>query len=447
MFREFVKEFPSSDNADRALTYATLSFQEARQIDRAIATGERVLKEYAGSPFELKVRWALAKFYEQTAQFRKSAEMNQAFIAAIDATSAATREQPSRARPGKKAPTAKKEVAPAQRKIVLTDEELKALKDEASGRLADAHFNAALWWEGLGEYDKAISAWNAYLTRFKDRPDVPAVHLNVAQLLEKQKKPVEAVKQYEAFAHAFGKDKRTTPVQHFQTKYRLWSLHRELRNQKEAERLEQEILKGYAALSPDKQSFEARHAYAHLRFLGVDPLWKAYQDIRFTKVSTLKREFLAKQKKIQEVEKAYIDVAAIGDGEYAIAATTRIGLAYADFAQNILDSPDPKNLAPDLLEMYRAELENRAFPLEEKAIEAFEKATAKAYELNLYGEWTLLAQERINKYRPGFYAKALPSVSYQGAEFFVTSPVAKDFRAATSGDKTASAQQHSAAGE
>jgi hypothetical protein len=116
----------------------------------------------------------------------------------------------------------------------------------------------------------------------------------------------------------------------------------------------------------------------------------------------------------------------LGDGEFGIAATTRIGLAYADFAQNIVDSPDPRNLDRDQLEMYRSELENMAFPLEERAIEAFEKATAKAYELRLYSEWTLLAQERINKYRPGFYAKPISSVSYQGAEFFVTAPVAKE---------------------
>jgi tetratricopeptide (TPR) repeat protein len=453
LFLEFVKEFPSSDNADRALTYAMLIFQDARQIDRAIVTGERVLQEYAGTPFELKVRWALAKFYEQTAQFRKSAEMNGAFIAAVEAMAGAKQEQPPGQRPikGRKAPAAKKEAAAGQRKIVLSAEELKALKDEANGHLADAHFNAALWWEGLGEYEKAIGAWNAYLIRFKDRPDVPAIHLNVAQLLEKQKKPAEAIKQYESFAHLYGRDKRTSPVQLFQTKYRLWRLHRELKNQKEMDRLEQEILKAHAALSPEeKQDFEARNAYAHMRFLGVEPLWKAYQDIKFTKVSTLKKDFLAKQKKIQEVEKAYTDVATVGDGEYAIAAATRIGLAYADFAQNILDSPDPKNLDPELLEMYRAELENRAFPLEEKAMEAFEKATAKAYELNLYGEWTLLAQERINKYRPGFYAKTLPSVSYQGAEFFVTAPVAKEFRAADAvppAPPTAAARQGPPAGE
>ena len=424
LFLEFVNEFPRSDNADRALTYAMVIFQEARQLDRGIAAGERALKEYAGTPFEAKVRWALAKLYEQTAQFRKSAAMSEAFIAAADALTGDNKDKPLNGKE-KKAPAVKKESEP--QKSVLAPEELKALKDEARSHLADAHFNAALWWEGLGEYDKAVAAWNAYLARFKDKPDAPAVHYNLALILEKQKKPAEAIKQYESFNQLYARDKRTTPVQHYEAKYRMWRLYKELKNQREMDRLQQELLKGYAALPGEtRKKYEALNAYAHMRFLEVEPLWKAYQETRLAKVSTLKKDFLTKQKKIQELEKAYTEVVTLGDGEYAIAAITRIGLAYADFAQNIIDSPDPRNLDRDQLEMYRSELENMAFPLEEKAIEAFEKATAKAYELRLYGEWTLVAQERINKYRPGFYSKPIPSVSYRGSEFFVTAPVAKE---------------------
>ncbi len=115
---------------------------------------------------------------------------------------------------------------------------------------------------------------------------------------------------------------------------------------------------------------------------------------------------------------------AIGNGEYGIAALTRIGMMYADFAQNFLDSPDPKGLDEDQLSMYRGELENRAFPLEEKAIEALEKALAKSYELSVYNEWTIMAQDRLNKYRPGAYAK-VRDVPYRGSEFFIGGPLEK----------------------
>jgi hypothetical protein len=74
--------------------------------------------------------------------------------------------------------------------------------------------------------------------------------------------------------------------------------------------------------------------------------------------------------------------------------------------------------------MYRGELENKAFPLEEKAIEALEKALTKSYELSIYNEWTLMAQDKMNKYRPGLYAK-VRDVPYRGAEFFATAGVEK----------------------
>src|SRR5207253_5507008 len=100
-------------------------------------------------------------------------------------------------------------------------------------------------------------------------------------------------------------------------------------------------------------------------------------------------------------------------------------LAYGDFAQNFLDSPDPKGLDEDQLSMYRGELENRAFPLEEKALEGLEKALAKSYELSVYNEWTLLAQDKVNKYKPGLYGK-VREVAYRGSEFFWEETIEKN---------------------
>jgi cellulose synthase operon protein C len=417
MFLDFVKEFPKSDNADRALTYAMIIFQDAQQLDRGIEVGERVLAEYPESGFELKVRFTLAKFYEQTAQFPKSAEM---YLAFIDETDLAT---------GEKRDSRGRKIAPKKRKKDdgVSEEELKGLHAEAKGWLADAHFNAALWLEGLGEYDRAITAWNTYMTRFKDKPDVPEIHFNIGLIYEKQKKYAEVVKQFESFNKLFASDKRATAAQHYRAKYRQWRAHKELKNDRDLSRLQDDMLKGYAKLSDkEKQDIRVLNAFAHMRFLATEPMWKSYQDIKFTKVATIRKDFAAKQKKIQEVEKTYVNVLAVGDGEFGIAALTRIGLAYGDFARNIIDSPDPRGLDEEQLDMYRSELENMAFPLEEKAIEALEKALAKAYELSIYNEWTLLAQDRMMKYRPGYYGK-VPQVSFVGSEFFVTAPVEKNF--------------------
>jgi hypothetical protein len=122
-----------------------------------------------------------------------------------------------------------------------------------------------------------------------------------------------------------------------------------------------------------------------------------------------------------ELEAAYTDVLKAGNPEYGIASLTRIGQLYSDFATNITDLPDPPGLDEDQLGLFRSELENRyIFPVEEKAVEAYDKALAKSYELSMYNDWTLLAQDKLNKYKPGFYGKSR-EVAYRGSEFFVTS--------------------------
>jgi hypothetical protein len=166
-------------------------------------------------------------------------------------------------------------------------------------------------------------------------------------------------------------------------------------------------------------------AYAHTRFAALEPSFKAYTELKFKKIGAFKTDLAVKQKKITELEAAYTEVLKVGNPEFGIAALTRIGLLYSDFATNINDMPDPPGLDEDQLALFRSELENRyIFPVEEKCVEALEKALQKSYELSMYGEWTLLAQDKLNKYKPGFYGKPR-DVSYRGSEFFVTAQFEK----------------------
>ncbi len=441
-FVKFVAEFPKSNNADRALTYAMLIFKDAEQIDRGVEMGERVLKEYPDSPFELKVRFYLAQFYEQTADFEKSANMYEAFIAEYDERAGPKaigyqniKDLLAKETKGKKtsAPKAKKE------EPKIDPKEAETLLKEAEGFLADAQFNAGLWWEGLGKSDKAIAAYQRYIQRFKDKKDVPEIAFNIALVHEKDKKWADAAKAFDSYAATYAKDNRASASSIYEARYRALLAYRKLSKQDEVEKAVKELVASYPKLpDSEKKNLKVLDAYAHARFLALEPAWNGYVNIKFNNLRTLKNDLAAKLKKIQEIEKAYTEVLAIGSGEWGIAALTRIGLAYADFAQNFLDSPNPKGLDEEQLDMYRAELENRAYPLEEKSIEALEKALGKSYELAVYNEWTLLAQDKLNKYRPGAYPK-VREVAFKGSEFFATSPIAKDGAVAASAPKPAAA--------
>lgn len=463
LFLAFVKDFPQSDNADRALTYSMIIFQDANELDRAINAGERVLKEYPGSNFELKARYSLGKLYEKIADFEKSACMYEDYIAAYDAWAGPkalgcdnvkdllkkekeAKDKEAKAQKGKK-PDANAAVAAAgcpvtgliaaaPRKLSSKDKEDAAKKEreellkEAEKKDDDwvsaAQFNAGLWWEGLGKSDKAIAAYNRYIARFKDKKDVPEIAFNIGLIHEKDKRWPDAIKAYDAFVTTYQKDARVTEARRFDVRYRMFLANKQLKNNAEMDRLAKELTVAYPKLSAEEKKLDrAMLGFANARFYQLEPSFKAYTEMKFKKMSTFKKEREAKEKKLAELEKAYTEVLAVGNPEYGIASLTRVGLLYSDFAGNIAEMPDPPGLDEDQVAMFRSELENRyVFPVEEKALEALEKALAKSYELNTYSEWTLLAQDKLNKYKPGVYAK-VRDVPYRGAEFFATSPLEK----------------------
>lgn len=438
LFIAFVQEFPKSENADRALTYSMIIAREANQLDKAISIGERVLKEYPTTAFDLKVKNALAFFYEKMANFEKSAQTYENFVATYDLAAGEkaigyenikdllkkekeAREKEAKANKGKAAEGA---ITTLDLKSIKDDarkKEREALIKEAEGQIADAQYNAGFWYEGVGQFDKAIAAYSRYIARFKDKKDVPDLAYNIGLVLEKQGKNAEAISQYTGFLTSYAKDNRVTDARRLDVKYRQYLLNGKLKNAPEQDRLAKDLIAGYPKLKEEeKKNDRAMLAFAQARFAALEPAFKAYTDMKFKKIGSFKTDLAAKQKKITELENAYTDVLKVGNPEYGIAALTRIGLLYSDFAQNINDMPDPPGLDDDQVALFRSELENRyIFPVEEKCVEALEKALGKSYELSMYNEWTLLAQDKLNKYKPGFYGKAR-DVAYRGSEFFVT---------------------------
>lgn len=452
LFLAFVQEFPKSENADRALTYAMIIAQEAYQLDKAIDIGERVLKEYPQSVFDLKVKNALAYLYEKLANFEKSASMYEEFVATYDlaAGDKAVGYANVKDQLKKDAEQRAKDVK-AKKATLITTVELKklpadrqaerqALIKEAGDQVADAQYNVGFWSEGIGQFDKAIAAYNRYIARFKERPDVPEIAFNIGLVLEKQGKSAEAIKYYDQFLTQYAKDTRVADGRRLDVKYRQFLLDGKLKNGPEQDRLAREIIAAFPKLKDDeKKKDRAKLAFTHARFYQLEPMWAAYLAQKFDYknfnraaiVQFSKTDRPKKEKALAEIEKAYTEVLAGGNPEYGVAALTRIGQGYADFASNIGNIPDPQGFDEDQAAMFRGELENRyVFPVEEKAVEAFEKALDKSYELSIYNDWTLRAQDGLNKYKPGFYGKAR-QVPYRGAEFFATAGFEKSVQLPT----------------
>jgi tetratricopeptide (TPR) repeat protein len=418
-FREFIAEFPKSKLAPQALLYAMIIHHEARQLDLSIDDGEKMLKEYPegkgvdGKDLIGRTMLYLGSFYEKTSDFKTAASFYEKFV---DRALGTDKKDPK----AKKAEP-KKAVAEPPKKGTAG----KGLSEEET-KIADALYNAALWNEGLGNFDHAIALYSRYIEKWPGKKDVADIFFNIGLIYEKQKNLKDAAKIFKGYADQYGKD--ITPSKLYYAKYREMLALRELKQDKEAAAKIDELVKSYEKLpAADKTADQTLNAYAHARFLTLEPKWREYSGVKFDNVSRLKKDLTEKLKLVGDPDKGtgitgeYARVLAIGSGDWGIAAMTRIGMAYQDFAKNLIDSPDPRGLDEDQLAMYRGELENRAFPLEEKAIDAYEKALSKGMELSVYNEWTLKAQDQINKFKPGAFLEP-HDVPFLGAERFATAP-------------------------
>ncbi|AKU90565.1 tetratricopeptide repeat protein [Vulgatibacter incomptus] len=404
MFRDFVKEFPKSDYASQALLYSMEIYTKANKLDQGMAVAEQLLTEYPTSQHRPAAIWSLAKFNEQTADFTKASSY---FLQYAREWEEKVGLRPDPAGDPKKKLALKK-----------PEDVIKANGDEAA-KASDALFNAALWTEGMGDSERAIALFREYAEKYSTVPNAESpvkIAFHIAEIHDLQKDWSRAEKAYEDFLKLY--EKRASAGEIFFARYKRARALEHLKRKDEAMKLLEVCAKEFPKVSEaDRGKSDYRDAYAYSQFSLLEPKWKAYVAIKFDKVKTLKTALQAKMKTTPTMEADFRNVIAIGSGDWAIAALTRIGMMYQDFSRNFVESPDPPGLDFDQLDLYRAELENRAFPLEEKAIEAYEMALAKSYEIGVYNEYTLAAQDALNRFKPGEYGE-VRQVAYTGSEFF-----------------------------
>ena len=110
-----------------------------------------------------------------------------------------------------------------------------------------------------------------------------------------------------------------------------------------------------------------------------------------------------KLKLMEEVAKAYTSVLELKQGEWGIAALCQLGEAYRNLSDTLITSPTPPELTAQQTQIYRAALEDRAFPLKDRAAEALEQALSKSYELGIYNQFTARAATLLAELRPKEY--------------------------------------------
>jgi hypothetical protein len=99
-------------------------------------------------------------------------------------------------------------------------------------------------------------------------------------------------------------------------------------------------------------------------------------------------------------------------GEVTAAATFYMAEVYSNFGRTLLESERPSSLNGAALQKYEDQLEEEAFPFEEKAIKVHEKNLELMSGGKLYNAWIEKSLGRLAQLMPGRYAKAEISSGY-----------------------------------
>src|SRR5439155_7920577 len=113
-------------------------------------------------------------------------------------------------------------------------------------------------------------------------------------------------------------------------------------------------------------------------------------------------------------------------GDVTAAATYYMAETYFNFSRSLVESERPADLKPDDLEAYEMNLDDAAFPFEEKAINVHEK-NMELLHAGVFNSWTEKSLSRLSELMPGRYAKHEMSSGFLGAvdSYVYRSPVSQ----------------------
>jgi tetratricopeptide (TPR) repeat protein len=116
-----------------------------------------------------------------------------------------------------------------------------------------------------------------------------------------------------------------------------------------------------------------------------------------------------KAKALDKARTLYLDTFAMKQAQWTIASAARVGQIYMDFAGQLYTAEIPKDLKEQdqwgnrPKEIYCDQLEDKAEPIEAKAVDGFEKCLKAATEQSWYNEWSRLCERELNQVKPTEY--------------------------------------------
>jgi len=260
----------------------------------------------------------------------------------------------------------------------------------------NALFNAALLNETLGQTARSIELYREYVDKYKNQPDVPLVEAKRCRMIGKLQMYDDYTKCLENYIRDF--KGRSEMIWAY---LELGNLAEKLGRTADAEKRFAQAAAIYSAskkqglnVSPNetKASAEAMFKLAEFRY-------KQYEAIKFAlPQAKMKKQIEQKAGLWKELSMAYEDIAKTGDIEWGVAALYMLGQINKHFAEALFTAPIPEGMKQEEIDAYKFVLEEQAFPIEDRAVKAFQACVNKAQEKRIWNQYVELAYKALLDY-------------------------------------------------
>jgi len=346
---------------DQALLMAGTYFERASFFDKANQIYERLVKEYPQSDAAKKAMLRIAYHYQRIFEPQK----------AIDAY-------------------------------------LRIYQDSSDVLVkAEALYSAAHVFDQQGMIPEAIKQYKRYMDIAEEQEKTYDALIRVAGFLEKQERFYETRELLDAYIKK-NKDQSKFVHRIVQAYVFLGKTEERLKNYENAHWVYFLALKE-GKKNADKSAPFMAQAQLRLAF----ELKREFDSIDIVGNSSLQKNALIKKSQaLTKAKDEYQRVFQYQDAQASLEAIYQMGALYDSLASALFMAPVPpeiQQLGTQYEDEYRALLENQAFPLEDKAISAYQKVLEQSQKLAIFSPWLDLSQKSLSRLRAKDYPQVIES--------------------------------------
>jgi len=271
----------------------------------------------------------------------------------------------------------------------------------------DATKQIALAYRQSGQLSRAAGEYDRIASQSEDPALRSEALLDAGDLYSQSNSRDRALDAYNRYVKEFPKPVETA----IETRFKIAEMYKEAHDETLYHQQLKEIVSTDAGAGPERTG-RTRTIAARSALVLAEQLYGDFVVVK------LRQPFeTSLQDKRQRMDAT---IAALGRlvnyeiDEVTAAATYYMAETYSNFSRSLLESERPDDLKPGDLEEFKNNLDEVAFPFEEKAINVHEK-NMELLHAGVFNSWTEKSLSRLTELMPGRYAKHEMSSGFLGA--------------------------------